>query len=119
MNNIETPDHWRDLHLSAVSVAGRLNSNLKICSPGLQAIFVEFQDKYLHYPDTPDECKRTEEKFRTIWNVPDAVGEINWKYIAMKKQKKTGNEYKGFFSLILLQDLQRQGDGGKHLLESW
>ena len=41
-----------------------------------RAILAEFQDKYLCCPDSPEEWKRVEEKFRTRWNVPHAVGAI-------------------------------------------
>ena len=50
------------------------------------------------------EWKRVE-KFKTRWNVPNAVGAIDRKHIAMKKSKKSSSDcynYKGFFSLVLL-----------------
>ena len=35
-----------------------------------RAILAEFQDEYLCCPNSPDEWKRVEKKFRTRWNVP-------------------------------------------------
>ena len=46
-----------------------------------------------------------EDKFRTRWNVPHALGVLDGKHIAMKMTKKSGSDYnkcKGFFSLVLL-----------------
>ena len=68
-----------------------------------RAILAEFQDTYLHCPDSPGDWKRVEETFRTRWNVPHAVGAIDRKHIAMKKPKKSGSDYynyKGFFFLV-------------------
>ena len=65
---------------------------------------MEFQEAYLHWPDSPEDWKRVK-KFRTRWNVPLAVSAIDGKHIAMKKPKKSGSHYynyKGFFSLALL-----------------
>ena len=59
----------------------------------------------MHCPDSPEEWKRVEEKFRTGWNVPHAVGAIDGKHITMKKPKKLGSvdyNYKSFFSLVFL-----------------
>ena len=74
---------------------------LQVC----RAILAEFQNEYLHCPDTPDEWKRVDGKFRTRWNVPQAVGSLDGKHITIKKPKKTGSDYykyKGFFSIVLL-----------------
>ena len=83
-NNAETPGHWRDLHLLTVSLVGWLNHH-----------------KYLHCPDSPIEWKRVEEKFKTRWNVPHAVGAIDWKHIAMKKPKQSGSDFYTTYPRIL------------------
>ena len=60
---------------------------------------------YLCFPNSPDEWKWVEEKFRSRWHVPYTVGEIEGKHIAMKKPKKSDSDfynYKDFFSLVLL-----------------
>ena len=104
-HNAETPGHWRDLHLFAVSLAGWQKYHLQIPHPVCRAILAEFKDEYLCCPDTLDECKRIKKKFRTRCNVPHTVGAIDGKHIAMKKLKKSGSDYynyKGFFSLVLL-----------------
>ena len=44
-----------------------------------RAILAEFQDKYLHCPDSPDEWKRVENG----WDVPHAVGVIDGKHITI------------------------------------
>ena len=70
-----------------------------------RAILAEFQEEYLTYPTDPEDWKNVEEKFRTRWNVPHALGVLDEKHIAMKEPKKSGSEYyncKGFFSLVLL-----------------
>ena len=72
----------------------------KVC----RAILAEFQDKFLCCCGSPEKWKRVE-KFRTRWNVPNAVGAIDGKHLAMKKPKKSGSDYynyKGFFFLVLL-----------------
>ena len=99
-NNAETPYHWRDLHLLAVSLAG-----CKFVTTVCRAILAEFKDEYLRCPDSLDEWKRVEEKFRTKWNVPHAIVALDGKHISMKKPKKSGSDgynYKDFFSLVLL-----------------
>ena len=56
-------------------------------------------------PDSPEEWKRAEEKFRTRWIVLHTVGAIDGKHIAIKKPKKSGSDcynYKGFFSVVFL-----------------
>ena len=75
-----------------------------ICKFVCKAILAEFQKEYLTCPTDSTDWKKVE-KFRTIWNVPHAVGTLDGKHIAMKKPKKSRSEYynyKGFFSLLLL-----------------
>ena len=93
-HNPETHDHW---------LVGR-STFCKFVFQVCQAIIAELQEEYFQCPDSP-EWKIVEEKFRTRWNVPHAVGAIDGKHITMKKPKKTGSDYynyKGFCSLVLL-----------------
>ena len=53
-----------------------------------RTILAEFQDEYLHCPDTPDEWKRVEEKFRTRWNVPHSVGALHGKHEEAKDNRQ-------------------------------
>ena len=66
-----------------------------------KAILKEFQQEYLVCPTDPEDWKKIEER----WNVPQSVGAIDGKHIAIKKPRKSGSEYfnyKGYFSLVLL-----------------
>ena len=68
------------------------------------AILDEFKKGHLCCPTDAEDWKNVE-KFRTRWNVPDAVGAIDLKHIAMKKPNKSRSDYynyKDFFSLVLL-----------------
>ena len=70
-----------------------------------KAILKEFQQEYLVCPTDPEDWKPIGERFRYRWNVPQAVGALEGKHIAIKKPKKSGSEYfnyKGYFSLVLL-----------------
>ena len=53
------------------------------------AILAEFQDEYLHCPDSPDEWKRVEKKFRSRWNFPHSVDAIDGKHITIKKPNES------------------------------
>ena len=77
----------------------------KIVHQVCQAILAEFQEEYSICPTDFENWKKVEEKFRTKWNVPHALGALDGKHIAMKKPKKSGSDYynyKSFFSLVLL-----------------
>ena len=77
----------------------------KFVSQVCKAILKQFQHEYLICPTDPEDWKKIEERFRNRWNVPDAVGALDGKYIAIKKPKKSGSEYlnyKGYFSVVLL-----------------
>ena len=70
-----------------------------------QALFAEFQDKYLTCSTDPEDWKKVEEEFRTRWNVFHALWGLDGKHISMKKPKKSGSDYykyKAFFSMLLL-----------------
>ena len=59
----------------------------------------------MHCLTDPEDWKRAEEKFRTRWNFPHDVVEIDGKYIAMAKPKESCsdyNNYKGLLSMVLL-----------------
>ena len=56
-----------------------------------RAILEEFQQGYLICPTDTKEWRKIEEKFRSGWNVPHAVGALYGKHIAMKKPKKSGS----------------------------
>ena len=70
-----------------------------------RAIQDDFTREYLRCPTTPDEGKELERKFRIRWNVPQALGALDGKHVALKKPKNTGalnHNYKGFFSIVML-----------------
>ena len=70
-----------------------------------KTIFKELQQEYLMCSTNPEVWKKIEERFRNRWNVPQTVGTLNGKHIAVKKPKKSGSEYfnyKGYFSMVLL-----------------
>ena len=54
---------------------------------------------------SPDEWKELETEFGIRWNVPDALGTLDGKHVALKKSKNSGalyHNYKGFFSIVML-----------------
>ena len=54
-------------------------------------------------PTDPKDWKKIEERFRNRWNVPHGVVALDVKQIAIKKPKKSGNEYLNYkgYSLVL------------------
>ena len=69
-----------------------------VCQP----IVAEYGDEM---PIEGDEWHVVIDKFNTRWNFPNTIGAIDGKHIALKAPPNTGtvyNNYKGFFSIILL-----------------
>ena len=74
-NIAETPGHWRDFHLLAVSLIVWPKHHLQGRPLCLLTHLAEFQE-YLYCPESPDKWKRVEEKFRTRWTVRARTGKI-------------------------------------------
>ena len=52
-------------------------------------------------PTDPEDWKKIEERFRNRWNVPQAVGALYAKHIAIRKTKTSGSEYVNYKGLRL------------------
>ena len=70
-----------------------------------RAIQDEFTREYLRCSTAPDKWKELEREFRIRWNVPNALGAIDGKHVALKKPKNTRalyHNYSGFFFIVML-----------------
>lgn len=77
----------------------------KIIPEVCEAIFNAYADEVLEPPDDAGDWLEIEEGFRTKWNLPNCVGAIDGKHIAIRKPHKSGtlyHNYKGFFSMVLM-----------------
>ena len=78
----------------------------KIVSKTCEAIYSALNEKYMSYLKCEDDWLHISEQLEKMWNMPRTVGFIDGKHIEMECLKSSGtlyyNNYKGFFSMILL-----------------
>ena len=60
--------------------------------------------EYVTCPTTPEEWKELKTEFKQNWNIAHAVRVLDGKHVAIRKPKSGSlyNNYKGFFSFIML-----------------
>ena len=99
----EIPGNWEtNTSLHYHFRAGRVTIS-KFVIPVCRAIIAEFMEEHLICPTTPEGWKEIE--FMLRWNVPHAIGALDWKHVAIRKPPMSGilyHNYKGFFSTVLL-----------------
>ena len=59
--------------------------------PVCRAITEDYMGKYLKCPTTPEEWKELDTEFRLRLNIPNAVGALDGKHMAIRKPPKSGN----------------------------
>ena len=77
----------------------------KIIRETSKAIWDILSPDYLKSPSSEVEWKQVSDDFNGIWNLPNVIGAIDGKHIAVECPKNTGSlyyNYKGFFSIVLL-----------------
>ena len=70
-----------------------------------EAIWKVLSPLYISWPSMEQAWKQISNDFEEIWNLPQCIGAIEGKHIAIKCSKKSGSNYfnyKGFFSLVIL-----------------
>ena len=70
-----------------------------------EAILAEFAEELTPFPTSPDHWREIAGAFRDRWQLPNCIGALDGKHIAIKCPPSAGSlyyNYKGFYSIILM-----------------